>query len=122
ERGLYNDARHLLVSEIAAALNVPGCDAEDMMDVVLFPPGKERPKRTAEEFRAQAGADDDLAIGDDLMGLDGDLPLDEPEEAAAASDESAEENGEEGTEAEEKPKAAGGKKGKAAAASAPPAA
>src|SRR6185436_3952475 len=67
ERELYNDARHLLVAEISASLNVLECDAEDTIDALLFPVGKERPKRTAEEFRALAGEDDDLG------GLDGDL-------------------------------------------------
>jgi RNA polymerase-interacting CarD/CdnL/TRCF family regulator len=51
ERGLYDDARHLLVTELAASLKIPEADAEDTIDVVLFVPGKERPKRLAEEFK-----------------------------------------------------------------------
>src|SRR5687768_17107743 len=46
ERELYDNARHLLVAEISASLNLAECDAEDATDVVLFPPGRERPKRT----------------------------------------------------------------------------
>jgi|CXWL01.1.fsa_nt_gi RNA polymerase-interacting CarD/CdnL/TRCF family regulator len=122
ERGLYNDARHLLVTEMAAALNLPTCDAEDLMDVVLFPPGKERPKRTAEEFRV-IGTDDELGIGDDLLGLDGDIPLEEGEEAQPTAEDASAEASDEGEEGEEKPKAvasAPAKKAKAAGPAAKP--
>src|SRR5215472_16531954 len=51
ERELYDNARHLLVSEMAASLSISECDAEDAIDLVLSPPGRERPKRTAEEFK-----------------------------------------------------------------------
>ena len=100
ERELYDDARHLLVSEISAALGMPECNAEDAVDVALFPPGKERPKRTAEEFKR--GEDDDLDLGDDLLGVGGDLELpaeeetqaaEEPEEPAAAEAETASKRG-----------------------------
>ena len=50
ERGQYNDARHLFVEELAAALGIPEADAEDRCDICLFPVGKDRPKRTVEEF------------------------------------------------------------------------
>jgi RNA polymerase-interacting CarD/CdnL/TRCF family regulator len=80
ERELYDNARHLLVSEIAASLSVPECDAEDSIDVVLFPPGRERPKRTAEEFK-QVGADEEgLDLGDEMLSLRGDLDLPSDEE------------------------------------------
>ncbi|WP_043401746.1 CarD family transcriptional regulator [Archangium violaceum] len=106
ERELYDNARHLLVSEIAAALNTSDCNAEDAIDLVLFPPGRERPKRTAAEFAPRPGeGDEDLGLDADLLGLDGelDLPPDE-EEAPAEEEESSEEAGEEDEEAEEKPR------------------
>lgn len=117
EREQYNDARHLLVGELAAALKIPECDAEDALDIVLFPPGKERPKRSAEEFKALAGEGEDelgLGGGDDLLGIEGEEPAEEPEAEAAEPAE-----GEEAGEGEEK--AAKGKKpGKPAKAPAAP--
>src|SRR5689334_15628297 len=38
ERELYDGARHLLVGEIAAAMNIPLHVAEDNLDYALFPP------------------------------------------------------------------------------------
>ncbi len=109
ERELYNDARHLLVAEISASLSVLECDAEDTVDALLFPVGKERPKRTAEEFRALAGGDDDE------LGLEGDL-MGGMDDEAAAEEEPAEAEGEEaaaeGEEGEEKPAAKKEKKPK----------
>ena len=75
ERELYDNARHLLVSEIAAALDISECNAEDAIDIVLFPPGRERPKRTAEEFKVRGDGDEDMGLDADLLGLDGDLDL-----------------------------------------------
>jgi len=86
ERELYDNARHLLVSEIAAALTISECDAEDAVDLVLFPPGRERPKRTAEEFKIAGAEDDSLELVDDLLPLGGDLGLPaEPDEAIEGS-------------------------------------
>ena len=87
ERELYDNARHLLVAELAASLNIAEVDAEDSVDVVLFPPGRERPKRTAEEFRSGA-EEDGMELGEDLLELGGEMELGaeeqaEPEEAAA---------------------------------------
>jgi CarD family transcriptional regulator len=97
ERELYDSARHLLVSELAAALNAPECNAEDALDIVLFPPGRERPKRTAAEFKIRVEGDDDLGLDADLLGLDGDLDLPpDEEEAPPEEEESSEEAGEEG--------------------------
>jgi CarD family transcriptional regulator len=87
ERELYDSARHLLVSEVAAALGTSECNAEDSIDLVLFPPGRERPKRTAEEFKLKGGGDEDLELDSDLLGLDGDLDLPSDEEPAPAEDE-----------------------------------
>jgi RNA polymerase-interacting CarD/CdnL/TRCF family regulator len=104
ERELYDNARHLLVSEVSAALNIPEVNAEDSIDLVLFPPGRERPKRTAEEFKPRGEDDEDLGLDGSLMGLEGDLdlpveeePPPEEEEAEEAADEEApsEEEGEE---------------------------
>jgi hypothetical protein len=87
ERELYDNARHLLVAELAASLNIAEVDAEDSVDVVLFPPGRERPKRTAEEFRS-GSEEDGMELGEDLLELGGEMELGaeeqaEPEEAAA---------------------------------------
>jgi RNA polymerase-interacting CarD/CdnL/TRCF family regulator len=70
EREQYNDARHLFVEELAAAASILPADAEDALDIVLFPVGRDRPKRSIEEFQALVGADEDLGLGDDLLGLD----------------------------------------------------
>jgi CarD family transcriptional regulator len=95
ERELYDNARHLLVMEVAAALGTAEVNAEDAIDIVLFPPGRERPKRTAAEF---ARDEDDLGLDGDLLGLDGDLDL--PSEEEPPSESSDEESSEEGEEAE----------------------
>ena len=122
ERELYDNARHLLVSELAAALNISECNAEDALDVVLFPPGRERPKRTAAEFKVRGDGDEDMGLDADLLGLDGDLDLPPDEEEAPAEEEESEESSEEagdeeGEEGEPKArkKAAGGEDEAAAA-------
>ncbi|WP_426745374.1 CarD family transcriptional regulator [Myxococcus faecalis] len=98
ERELYDNARHLLVSEVATALGTAEVNAEDAIDLVLFPPGRERPKRTAAEFAK--GDEDDLGLDGDLLGLDGDLDLPSDEEPQSESDEesASEEEGEESSE------------------------
>jgi RNA polymerase-interacting CarD/CdnL/TRCF family regulator len=73
ERELYDNARHLLVAELSASLNIAEVDAEDSVDVVLFPPGRERPKRTAEEFRTVGGEEDGMELGEDLLELGGEI-------------------------------------------------
>src|SRR5215467_14783602 len=95
ERELYDNARHLLVAELSAGLGIAEVDAEDSVDVVLFPPGRERPKRTAEEFRSGTGDEEGMELGDDLLGMGGDLDIGsegeaEPEEAEAGAEEAAE--------------------------------
>ena len=111
ERELYDSARHLLVSEVAAALSTEECNAEDAIDLVLFPPGRERPKRTAEEFKLKGGGDDDLELDSDLLGLDGDLDLPSDEEPAPAEEEESETEAE-GEEAEGEPAEAPKKRGR----------
>lgn len=105
EREQYNDARHLFVEELAAAMNVPAADAEDAFDILLFPPGKDRPKRSIEEFQGLLGGEgDDLGLEGDLLGLDGG---EEGADGAAEETEEKSEDGEEGEEgAEKKPAAA----------------
>ncbi len=88
ERELYDSARHLLVAELSAALNAPSCDAEDTFDLVLFPPGRERPKRTVEEFARPPDEADLDVIGDDLLDLDADVEI--PGEEAVADVEASE--------------------------------
>jgi RNA polymerase-interacting CarD/CdnL/TRCF family regulator len=97
ERELYDNARHLLVSEIAASLSISECDAEDAIDLVLSPPGRERPKRTAEEFKQASASDDEgIELGADLLSLGGELELPSDEEAETEeAAEAAEANGEE---------------------------
>jgi CarD family transcriptional regulator len=86
EREQYNDARHLFVDELASALNIGGADAEDSLDIVLFPVGRDRPKRSIEEFQGLAGEDDEFGIVDDIA-LDTEEPAEpgESEEAEAPS-------------------------------------
>jgi len=91
ERELYDNARHLLVAELAAALDAPPCDAEDTFDLVLFPPGRERPKRTVEEFARPPDEGDLEALGEEMLDLDADLEIAPEEAAAEAEPEAAEE-------------------------------
>src|SRR5437588_2252487 len=76
ERELYDNARHLLVGEIAAAMNIPLHVAEDNLDYALWPPegmtrkGKALPPATLgppSPARA-AGLDDDLGFEDEEVG------------------------------------------------------
>ncbi len=115
ERDLYNDARHLFVDELSAAMGVPAADAEDAFDILLFIPGRDRPKRTAEEFAGLGEEGDELGMEGDLIGIDG---------GEEASEESAEEKPEEGESEEggEEDEDGAKKKPKAAAAAPPKAA
>jgi len=114
ERELYDNARHLLVSEIAASLGITDCDAEDAIDLLLFPPGRERPKRTAEEFKRPAvdGEEEPLELGDALISLGGDLelPLDAEEVGESEKEEDEEAPEEVSEEPAEKPKRRGASK------------
>ncbi len=109
ERELYDNARHLLVSEMAASLSIFECDAEDAVDLVLSPPGRERPKRTAEEFKQiPAAEDEELELGGDLLSLGGDAELELPAEEEAEEAEAPEGEADE----EEKPAPARGARAK----------
>jgi CarD family transcriptional regulator, regulator of rRNA transcription len=124
EREQYDNARHLLVHEIAVSLNVPPVLAEDYVDYALMPPAgvkfdlKPPPKPVLLPSRpkkrpAAAEEEDDLGLGDlgldlDLEGaLEGAAPGAAAEEAGAAEGEAAEEKGGE-AEAEAEPEAAEG--------------
>src|SRR5512145_675567 len=82
ERELYDNARHLLVHEIAVSLGVPAVLAEDYVDFALMPPAgvkfvlkppptpvllPSRPKKR----RPAPEEEDDLGLGD--LGIDIDL-------------------------------------------------
>jgi hypothetical protein len=114
ERELYNDARHLFVDELSAAMGVNPADAEDAFDILLFIPGKDRPKRTAEEFAGLGGEEDELGLEGDLIGLDG------GEEVAEETPESEVEKSEEGESEEDEEGAPKKKDKKPAAVAAPP--
>src|SRR5438270_7951442 len=72
ERELYDNARHLLVGEIAAAMNIPLHVAEDNLDYALWPPpGMKRkghllpPATLGPPTPLARSADDDLGLEDD---------------------------------------------------------
>src|SRR6266403_1819477 len=97
ERELYDNARHLLVGEIAAAMNSPLHVAEDNLDYALWPPegmtrkGRPLPPATLgppSPARA-SGLDDDLGFEDEAVGG-------AAEAAPAAAPAAAEEAGREG--------------------------
>jgi CarD family transcriptional regulator len=106
ERELYDSARHLLVGEIAAAMNIPLHVAEDNLDYALWPPpgmkrkGRELPPATlGPPAPARAAGDDDLGFDDeDLAEAEAPAVIGKP---AAAENEETEED-----EEEEKPTAA----------------
>lgn len=116
EREQYNDARHLFVEELGAAMSVQAADAEDAFDILLFVPGKDRPKRSVEEFQALGlGGEDDLGLEGDLLGLDGSEET--PEEPAEPEEKAEGESDAEGGDEDEGPKK---KKSAAIAAPKPP--
>ena len=107
EREQYDNARHLLVHEIAVSLNVPPVLAEDYVDYALMPPAgvtfklkpppppillPSRPKKR----RPSAEEEDDLGLGDlgidlDLEGALGAAPVAEAAEGEEAEGEKPEE-------------------------------
>lgn len=101
ERELYDNARHLLISEVAAAAQIPDVSAEDAVDLALFPPGVERKKP---EIALPLGGEDGEELGlDEGVDLGGDgLESMEGESAAEPAEEAAEGEAEE-AEAEEEP-------------------
>src|SRR5205823_5077270 len=71
ERELYDNARHLLVGEIAAAMNIPLHVAEDNLDYALWPPqgmkrkGVPLPPATLGPPTPLARSADDLGLEED---------------------------------------------------------
>src|SRR5207302_3514157 len=75
ERELYDNARHLLVGEIAAAMDIPLHVAEDNLDYALWPPegmqrkGKVLPPATlGPPTPVRAAGEDDLGFEDEEAG------------------------------------------------------
>jgi len=102
ERELYDNARHLLVGEIAAAMNIPLHVAEDNLDYALWPPeGMKRKGRPLPPAALGPPSPARVASADDELGFEDDETSDEEEapRAPAAAAEEAEEPDEE----EEKP-------------------
>lgn len=112
ERELYDSARHLLVGEIAAAMNIPLHVAEDNLDYALWPPpgtkrkGRELPPATLGPPAPMR------TVGDDDLGFDEEEEAEEPAAAAKADETEAED--EEGDEEEKKPAARKATPGKTA--------
>jgi RNA polymerase-interacting CarD/CdnL/TRCF family regulator len=107
ERELYDNARHLLVGEIAAACNIPLHVAEDNLDYALWPPegmtrkGKALAAATLGPPALRAADAEDLGFEDEELGG-------ATEETAGAEESEEAEEGE-----EEKPAAAPKKAGHA---------
>jgi CarD family transcriptional regulator len=121
ERELYDSARHLLVSEIAAACNIPLHTAEDNLDYALFPPPGM--KRKGVELKlivpVVAVPMKPLRGGDDEdPGFDDDAEEETAAAPAAKGDSEEADNDDTDSETDEKPaKAAKGKAPKASKAS-----
>jgi len=101
ERELYDNARHLLVGEIAAAMNIPLHVAEDNLDYALWPPeGMKRKGRPLPPAALGPPSPARVASADDELGFEDDETSDEEEapRAPAAAAEEAEPD-----EEEEKP-------------------
>ncbi len=101
ERELYDNARHLLVSEVSAASGLPEGSAEDAVDLAMFPPGKERVKPTlAMAMGGEEGDELGLDEGLEATGLEEAALEEEPAEAEEAQGEEGEEE-----QAQRKPRA-----------------
>ncbi len=143
ERELYDNARHLLVHEIAVSLGVPPVLAEDYVDYALMPPAgvkfelkpppkpvmlPSRPKRRRPAVEEDLGLSDlgiDVDLSGALEGAEGEregAEEGEGEEAAAepvAAPETAEAEGEKRPPPRRAPKPPAGKAGRRAKAAAP---
>ncbi len=101
EREQYDNARHLLVHEVAVSLAVPPALAEDYIDYALMPPTgvtfklkpPPKPVELPSRPRRKVTRTDDEDLGLDELGLDLELPEvpgaegETPDAAAAAPDE-----------------------------------
>ena len=99
ERELYDNARHLLVGEIAAAMNIPLHVAEDNLDYALWPP--EGMKRKGRALSPATLGPPAAPIR--VAGLDDDLGLEEDEEQAPVAPVAAKAEAEDEEEVEEEP-------------------
>ena len=97
ERELYDNARHLLISEVAAAAALPDASAEDAVDLALFPPGQERKKPPlAVALPSEEGDGDELGLDEGLESTSLDdavleeTPVEEAKEEAGTEDEAEE--------------------------------
>ena len=124
ERELYDNARHLLVGEIAAAMNIPLHVAEDNLDYALWPPrGMKRKGRELPEATLGPPAPARVAAGDDDLGFDDDEMETEataPAAAGAAKDQDEETESEEEEAAAPAPAAPAARAAKAPPAPKPP--
>ncbi len=116
ERDKYDQARHLLVREIAASMRVPPNSAEDLIDFSMIPPAgvkrpSKKPRRTAvvaprpQRLRGRprpAGAVPGEEEGlleleeDPLAGVEGEGAAEEPESTDDAADGARNDDGEAG--------------------------
>jgi CarD family transcriptional regulator len=99
ERELYDNARHLLVGEIAAAMNIPLHVAEDNLDYALWPP--EGMKRKGRALPPATLGPPAAPIR--VAGLDDDLGLEEDEQEAPVAPAAAKADAEDAEEVEEEP-------------------
>jgi CarD family transcriptional regulator len=90
ERELYDSARHLLVGEIAAAMNLPLHVAEDNLDYALWPPpGMKRKGKPLQPATLAPPGSSNAGVRPVARATDGELDEDlfaEDEEVAAVSD------------------------------------
>ena len=107
ERETYDNARHLLISEVAAAVPTSEASAEDAVDLALFPPGQVRVKPPlAVALPVEEAEDLGLEDGVETTSLE-EAGFEEPAEAVAdETGEAAAEPEVEPVEALRKPRAA----------------
>ena len=104
ERELYDNARHLLVGEIAAAMDIPLHVAEDNLDYALWPPAGMKRKGQLLPPATLGPPTPSRAAGDDELGFE-DEEAEEDVAPSAALAQPKEDEDEEEAEAE-KPRAA----------------
>ena len=109
ERELYDNARHLLVGEIAAAMDIALHVAEDNLDYALWPPvGMTRKGRELEPATLGPPPPSVRVAGDDDLGFDDEEAEEEsPAATPAAKNEDVEDEDAEAAPAAEKPPGAG---------------
>ena len=104
ERELYDNARHLMVGEIAAAMDLALHVAEDNLDYALWPPvGMKRKGRELEPATLGPPPPAVRVAGDDDLGFDDDEAEEESPAAAPAAKTAEDEDAEEEPPAAAKP-------------------